>query len=407
MDFEYHYTKEQQDFRKEVRTWLEQNIPENMQEPVDRLDLTDEQYRFWREMHQKLAEKGWLYPTYPKEYGGGGLSKEHETILLEEFERARVVRDFTNSLIFPTLQVWGTEEQKQKFLTPLLKSEKVAFQNFTEPNAGSDLASLQSKAVRDGDDWIISGQKVFISGHGEPDYLFGPIVTDPDAPRHRNLGYFLVPNPSPGLELRRLNLLTGHDQSFIFMDNIRVPGDHLVGGEQQGWQVTQTTLEIEHGGRGVAFPPDEALGNLLKYVRETKLNDESLGSDPIVQQESMEAYIDSHLYNLFARRNYWMYQSRQEMSYHGSQSSMFRKTYQMRNADRARDIMGMYSLLGVREPRAPFGGEPEVYQRSSLTGAHPGGTIEIQKVIMARRMGISRTQERAAATPSTTGVRGV
>ncbi len=98
---------------------------------------------------------------------------------------------------------------------------------------------------------------------------------------------------------------------------------------------------------------------------------------------------------------------RQEMSYHGSQTSMFRKEYHMRNADRARNVMGMYSMLGVREPRAPFKGEPEVFQRSSLTGAHPGGTIEIQKVIMARRMGISRTRERAAPTPSTTGVRGV
>lgn len=407
VDFEYHYTQEQEDFRQEVRDWLANNIPEEMQEPVDRLDLTQEQYNFWREMHQTLAAKGWLYPTYPTEYGGGGLSKEHETILLEEFEHARVVRDFTNALVLPTLLVWGTEEQKQRLLAPILKAQKVAFQNFTEPNAGSDLASLQSRAVRDGDDWIVTGQKVYISGHGEPDYLFGPLVTDQDAPRHRNLGYFLVPNPAPGLELKRLNLLTGNDQSFIFMDNVRVPGNNLIGGEQQGWQVTQTTLEIEHGGRGVAFPPDEALENLLTYVRTTNHNSKAISEDPIIQQETMDAYIDSHIHNLLARRNYWMYQSRQEMSYHGSQSYMYRKEYQMRNADRIRDVLGMYSLLGVREPRAPFAGEPEVYQRSSLTGAHPGGTIEIQKVIMARRMGISRTPERAAATPSTTGVKGV
>ena len=407
MDFKYAYTKEQEEFRKEVRAWLEENIPDEMRSPVDRLDLSDEHYKFWREMHPKLAEKGWLYPTYPKEYGGGGLSGEHETILLEEFERARVVRDFTNSLIFPTLLVWATEEQKQKFLVPLLKAEKVAFQNFTEPNAGSDLASLQSKAVRDGDDWIITGQKIFVSGHGDCDYLFGPIMTDSDAPRHRNLGYFMIPSPSPGLELSRLNLLTGHDQIFVFMDNVRVTADHLIGGEQQGWQVTQTTLEIEHGGRGVAFPRDRALENLLKYVQETKSNGGTLGSDPIIQQHAVEAYIDSHINDLFAKRNYWMYQARQEMSYHGSLSSMFRKTFAMRNADRARDIMGMYSLLGVREPRAPFAGQPEVYQRGSLTGAHPGGTIEIQKVIIARRLGISRTRERAAATPSTTGVSGV
>ncbi len=407
MDFKLSYSTEQEDFRKEVREWLKTNIPENMKSPVDRLDMTDELYKFWREMHMQLAAKGWLFPTYPTEYGGGGLSGEHETIILEEFERARVVRTFTNSYIFPTLLVWGTEDQKQKFLKPLLTAEKIAFQNFTEPNAGSDLASLQSKAVRDGDDWIINGQKTFISGHGDVDLLFGPIVTDEDAPRHRNLGYFLVPAPSPGLELQRLNLLTGHDQSFIFMDNVRVPGDHLIGDDHQGWQVTQTTLEIEHGGRGIAFPRDEALENLLEYASKTTRNGQALSADPVLQQTAMDAYIDSHTSTLLAQRNFWMYQARKEMTYHGSQNSMYLKEFRIRNADRARDIMGMYSLLGVGEPKAPFGGAPEVYQRSSLTGAHPGGTVEIQKVIMARRMGISRTRERAAATPSTTGVSGV
>ncbi|PKB80967.1 MAG: hypothetical protein BZY88_07420 [SAR202 cluster bacterium Io17-Chloro-G9] len=407
MDFAYTYTKEQEEFRQEVRTWLEKNIPENMKAPVDRLDLSEEHYTFWRGMHKILAEKGWFYPTYPKEYGGGGLSGEHETILTEEFERAKVVGDFTMPYVYPTLLVWATEEQKQRFLKPLLKSEKVAFQNFTEPNAGSDLASLQSRAVRDGDDWLITGQKTFISGHGDVDYLFGPIVTDPDASRHRNLGYFMIPCPSPGLELKRLNLLTGHDQSFIFMDNVRVPGDHLIGGETEGWQVAQTTLEIEHGGRGAAFPRDEAMDNLLDYVRDTKHNGESLGQDPLVQQDAMAAYIDSHVHTLLSWRNYWMYQAREEMSYHGSQQTLYRKVYRMTNADRARNIMGMYSMLGVGEPRAASEGAPEVYQRSSLTGAHPGGTIEIQKVIIARRLGISRTRERAAATPATAGVSGV
>ena len=407
MDFKLPYSREQEEFRQEVREWLEANIPENMKSPVDRLELTHELYTYWRGMHQQLAAKGWLYPTYPKEYGGGGLSGDQETIILEEFERARVVRSFTNPYIFATLLVWGTEEQKHKFLTPLLSAEKVAFQNFSEPNAGSDLASLQSRAVRDGDDWIISGQKTWISGHGDVDLLFGPIVTDPDAPRHRNLGYFLIPAPLPGLELQRLNLLTGDDQSSIFMDNVRVPGDHLIGEEHQGWQVTQTTLEIEHGGRGIAAHRDEALENLLTFVGETTRGGQPIADDPVIQQTAMDAYIESHINTLISHRNFWMYQTRREMTYHGSQGDMYLKSFRMRNADRARDIMGMYSLLGVREPRAPFGGEPEVYQRSSLVGSHPGGTIEIQKVIMARRLGISRTRERAAATPSTTGVSGV
>ena len=407
MDFAYTYTEDQEEFRAEVRAWLDENIPEDMRAPVDRNELSDDQYWFWRDMHKTIAEKGWLYPTYPKEYGGGGLSGEHETIIQEEFRRARVVPGFTNGLVFPTLLVWADEGQKEKFLKPLLSADKVAFQNFSEPNAGSDLASLQSRAIRDGDDFILNGQKIWISGVGEPDYLFGPFMTEPDAPRHRNLGYFMVPFPADGLTQERMDLLSGDDQSVFFFDNVRIPGDHLIGDAQQGWQVTQTTLEVEHGGRGQAFPQDEPLDNLLSYVRNTEREGEALSADPLVQQEAASAYIDSHVHSLMNLRNYGMYQARQEMTYQGSQTSMFGKLYRIKNADRARDLMGMYSLCGTEEPRAPFGGEPEVYQRGSLVGAHPAGTVEIQKVIIARRIGISRTRERAAATPSTAGVGGV
>ena len=129
MDFEIAYTTEQEQFRQEVRTWLKDNIPVDMKEPIDSRDFTDEHYRFWREMHRQLAQKGWLYPTYPKEYGGGGLTGDHETILEEEFLRTRVPRtEFISSipLICSTLIVWATEEQRQKFLVPLLKGEKSA-----------------------------------------------------------------------------------------------------------------------------------------------------------------------------------------------------------------------------------------------------------------------------------------
>ena len=122
MDVTYTYTEEQEDFRTGVRSWLKDNIPDDMRAPVDRNELSDEMYTWWRDMHQKLAEKGWLYPTYPKAYGGGGLSGEHETIIQEEFRNARVVNGFTTSLIFPTLLVWAAEHPKQLFLHPPLRA---------------------------------------------------------------------------------------------------------------------------------------------------------------------------------------------------------------------------------------------------------------------------------------------
>ena len=303
MDFTLPYSDEQQRFRQEVRTWLDKNVPEEMKEPVDPRDYTKEQYLFWRQKHQELAKKGWLYPTFPKEYGGGGLSGEHETIIEEEFTRARVVRGPNGGIMLAALLVWGTEAQRQKFLTPMLKAEVTSWQKFTEPQSGADLANYQTRAVKDGDDWVITGQNVFVSGRPRPQwgfqglhYLWGPALTDPDAPRHRNLGFFMIPYPSPGLTIQEQKLVNGWEQHFIFLDNVRVPGDHMIGGDHQGWQVANTALEQEHGGRGQAFPRDEMVDNMLSFVKEGKED------NAVQQQVAMGGYIDGQIYLLLQKR---------------------------------------------------------------------------------------------------------
>ena len=290
MDFSLPYTPEQETFRKEVRAWLDENTPEEMKLPIDPNDTTQEMRTFWAEKHLELGRKGWLYPTYPKEYGGGGLSADHETILDEEFARARAPRSYGNTYSFGSIMVWGTEEQKQKFLVPFMKGEKKTHQRLTEPQGGADLANVQGRAVRDGDDWLLTGQNVFISCWGDEDYYPGVMMTDPEAPRHRNLGFFMVPNNVEGLEIRAMDLLPssgrspGPGQKAIFMDNVRVPADHMIGGDHQGWQVMQTLLEAEHGGRGRAFPRDDNVDSFVHYVKETDHDGGKLGCDPIVQQ---------------------------------------------------------------------------------------------------------------------------
>jgi alkylation response protein AidB-like acyl-CoA dehydrogenase len=409
MDFALPYTEEQEQFRQEVRTWLEENIPEEMKDPVDdRNDFTKEQYLFWREKHKEIAQKGWLYPTFPKEYGGGGLTGDHETIIEEEFHRARAVRPMTNQTIFPSLMVWTTEEQKEKFLAPILRGEKVAWQKYTEPRSGADLASYTSKAVRDGDDWLLTGQNVFISGKPRPEWdvdapnwLFGPMVTDDDAPRHRNMGFFMIPVPSEGLEIREQELLVGHDQHAIFLENVRVPGDHLIGGDHQGWQVLNSGLEQEHGGRGRAFPRDEVVDNMVSYARHTRHNGGTLGSDPVIQQVAMESVVDAHVQSLLQKRTFWMYNERMEIQYQGNVSNVHSRESQMRMAIRVRDVMGPYALLGTHEPGAPHGGAQEVAQRDRAGQRHGAGSTNIAKVILARRIGISRTQERPYPTAAT------
>ncbi len=409
MEFGLAYTEEQIAFRQEVQDWIAENVPDNMKSPIDNRDASEEQWAFWHAMHQEMARKGWLFPTYPKQYGGGGLSGDHETILAEEFSKNRIPWS-GSSLLFATLLVWGTEEQKQKFLTPLLKGEKIAWQKLTEPKGGADLANYQSRAVRDGDDWLLTGSNVFISGTPRPgwepagpDYIYGPMLTDPDAPRHRNLGYFIIPVPSEGLAVQEMNLLPGFDQHAIFMDNVRVGSDHLIGGETQGWQVMGAHLEQEHGGRGkaTASPRDAFASQMVDYARETVVGDTNLGSDPVLQQLAMEATVDSYRDELLGKRTYWMYQSRMELSYEGNLGDVHNREHQLRNTIRVRDVMGMYALLDRNDSRAPQGGAQEVSQRDKAGQRHAGGSTNIAKVILARKIGISRTQMRSAPTPAT------
>ncbi|MBI2855241.1 MAG: acyl-CoA dehydrogenase family protein, partial [Chloroflexi bacterium] len=291
MDFKYHYGAEQEAFRKEVRAWLDANVDPRMRVST-REEMEAEVWDWGYDFAKKLGAKGWLHPTYPREYGGGGLSADLATIISEELEERQAPIVNGNTLDLPALFVWGTEEQKQTYLRGRLTGELVAYQNFTEPNAGSDLASVKTRAVRDGDDWLITGEKVFVSGsQGKgrprtPDYLFTIAVTDPDAPRHRNLGYFLVPTNVPGITLQPMTLLTGNAQNHVHMDNVRVTADRLIGGESQGWQVANSTLEHEHGGRGELPGRNRTMEAFLRTVKE-----HGVANDPQAASQAIEAYI--------------------------------------------------------------------------------------------------------------------
>lgn len=400
MDFAVAYTEDQAQFRQEVRSWLEENIPDEMKLPIDSNDFTNEMYLWWRETHKELAKKGWLYPTFSQEYGGGGLTGDHEVVIEEEFARARAPRGYSSMHVLHTLLVWSTEEQKQQFLVPFLNGDLVCWNKLTEPHSGADLADYRSRAVREGDGWIVNGSQVFVSGQ-PPDYMGGPLLTDPDAPRHRNLGYFMIPVPNEGLDIKEMDLLVGHGQHAIFYDNMPLPGDHLIGGDHQGWQVVGTHLEDEHGGRGRAAPRDEATDKMVEYVSETRHNGGILGSDPLVQQRTMENVLDAHVQRLLLQRTYWMYQSRMEIQYEGNVANVHGRESSLRIEKRIRDVYGLSSLLNTREPDAPHGGRQEINARGKAGQNHAGGSTNIAKVILARRIGISRTQERAAPTPST------
>ncbi len=244
------YPPEAEAFRTEIRAWLEDNLPEGWGEPGFQM-TPEERAQFAKEWTPKLAEGGWICASWPKEYGGRGLSIMESVVLNEEFARlnAPMRADFFgDTLVGPTILEWGSEEQKQFFLPKILHGEVSWCQGFSEPDAGSDLASLKTRAELDGDEWVINGQKVWTTQAQYADYIFLLCRTDPDAPQHKGISYLLVPMRQDGIEVRPIAQVDGSAEfNEVFFTNARCPRDAVVGGVNNGWQIAMTTLGFERG----------------------------------------------------------------------------------------------------------------------------------------------------------------
>ena len=408
MDFEPRYTQEQEDFRQEVREWLQGNVPQNIGHPVDSADLTYEQYQLRRDLGRKLGEKGWLWPTAPQEYGGGGLNVDHAVVLEEEVDGCGLslppYYDSGGRLGGNSIMVWGSEEQKQEFLPKIFRGEIRTWQLLTEPEAGSDLANAKTSARRDGDEYVINGQKVFVGSNHGCDYMWTITCTDPEGDRHENLGWFMIPAELPGITVLPMDLLSAAGEAgagsgvknIVYFDNVRVPARNLVGGENQGWKVASTHLELEHG-TGGRIGRNLLVDKLFDHCRSAQRRGKPLSQDPDVRDRLVDIYIDAEIGRLFQLRNYWMRHSKANITYEGPQASYFRKTSGLGIATAILDILGPGALTRDSELGAGDG-YFESQQRAAIIALHPGGTTDIQKVIMARRIGIGRqVRERAGA----------
>ncbi|MFM2183773.1 MAG: hypothetical protein RJB61_2067 [Actinomycetota bacterium] len=244
------YTDADEQFRAEIRAWLEANLPAGWFEPGFEMPA-DERKRFNEEWPARLFEGGWICATWPTEYGGKGLTTMQGVVLSEEFARAKAplrADFFGDTLVGPTLLQWGTEEQKREFLPKILSGQMRWCQGFSEPNSGSDLASLKTSAELDGDEWVINGQKVWTTQGHHADYCFLLTRTDPDAPKHKGISYLLVPMKQPGVEVRGIVQPDGTAEFCeVFFTDARCPKDNVVGGVNNGWKVANSTLAFERG----------------------------------------------------------------------------------------------------------------------------------------------------------------
>ncbi len=244
------YPPDAEAFRTEIRGWLEDNLPKGWFD--DGFTMTaEERAEFNKEWTKKVFDGGWICASWPKEYGGKGLSTLQQTVLNEEFARAEAplrADFFGDTLVGPTILQWGTEDQKRRFLPGILRGETAWCQGFSEPNSGSDLASLQTRAVLDGEEWVINGQKVWTTQAQYADYIFLLARTDPNAEKHAGISYLLVPMRQPGVEVRPIVQVDGSaDFNEVFFTDVRCPKDNVVGGVNNGWKVANTTLGFERG----------------------------------------------------------------------------------------------------------------------------------------------------------------
>ena len=216
-----------------------------------------------------LGAQGWLAPTFPKEVGGGGLPPALAAVIQDEMRRLELPSMGDNTRWIPAMMVWGTNEQRRRYVPPALRGETITWQLFNEPQGGSDLASVRTVAVPEADGFRITGEKAFITGRFDPDQLWTLAMTDLDRPKRTNLGVFMIDARLPGITIRTQRLLMGSERR-VFLDNVPVPADCLVGGLYQGWEIVQTILEGERGGFAFRVSEDGTMESINAFLREER-----------------------------------------------------------------------------------------------------------------------------------------
>lgn len=292
MDFRY--TAEQEAFRVRLREWLERNRQDVFGDSSDPLNEREEDSETrWRKMlewHRRLYESGYVALHWPKEWGGGGANLVEQVIYQDEVLRLGLPLYGANQLALDrigfTLMAFGTEEQKRRYLPKMLTAEEIWCQGYSEPGAGSDLAGLQTRAVIDGDDFVINGQKVWTSLAQRAHMQVLLVRTDPNAPKHRGISYLLVDMKTPGITVRPLVQITGDsDFNEVFYDNVRVPRKNLVGELNQGWQVSIATLMYERVSGGTRHPVERTINELIGVSHEIEFDGRLAAKHPYVRQK--------------------------------------------------------------------------------------------------------------------------
>ena len=405
------YPVETEPFRAEIRQWLVDNLPEGWGTPGFSMSK-DEKREFNRQWVEKLYGGGWICAAWPKEYGGKGLSLMESVVLNEEFARVEAplrADFFGDTLVGPTILQWATEEQKQQFIPGILKGTIAWCQGFSEPDAGSDLASLKTRAELDGDECVINGQKVWTTQAQYADYIFLLARTDPDAPKHAGISYLLVPMKQEGIEVRPISQVDGSaDFNEVFFTNARCPKENVVGGVNNGWKVAMTTLGFERG--------SSATTGYRRFQRELDLviaaaRKNGKVADPLIRQRLARAWSEVKILQINGYRALTdSLNGTHDAAALGAGNKMFWSEHHQRTMELAIDILGLDGQIltgdptDVTDPRLKRGRDD--YPVSDLQASFFfsrsetiwGGTAEIQRNIVGERvLGLPKEPKPATA----------
>jgi alkylation response protein AidB-like acyl-CoA dehydrogenase len=392
MDFSW--SSEEEAFRQGIRDFLQAELPAGWNDTLV-LDKESEEYiNVAKTFTRQLGAKGWYTAHWPTEYGGLGWSFWQYFIMNEEMAMADAPLIGLNGPKFlgPTIIHYGTDEQKRKHLPGIAKGETLWVQGYSEPNSGSDLASLQTRAVEDGDEWVINGQKIWSSYGHYSDWCFMLARTDPDAPKHKGISYFLVDMKTPGITVKPLiNIAGTKGFNELFFENVRVPKDALLGEKNQGWYMATTTLSYERTAIEAPSRAQRILNDLVRYAKLTKKNGRILAQDANVRQRLAQLAIEVDVARCLSYR---VATSQARGDIPGPESpanKVFCSEMLQRIAQLGTQMMGLYSQLEFHTKWAPLKGKIERLYLTSVSGTIAGGTSEIQRNIIAERgLGLPR-----------------
>ena len=390
MDFTL--TPDQHVFRDRVRSWLKANIPPEWKALGSTEVPRAEAFEFVRRWQGRLFEGGFIGVTWPTEYGGQGLTFVEEMILHEEMalQKAPPILNILGvGMAGPTIIAYGTEEQKKRYPAKILSCEEIWCQGYSEPNSGSDLAALQTRAVKDGDHYVINGQKVWTSFAHVAAYMMLLARTDPNVPKHKGITYFLLDMKLPGVTVKPLRQITGEAEfNEVFFDNVRVHESQVLGGVNNGWAVGLTTLMYERLtlGFGLQMRLRIALDSLIDLARKMEKSGRVLTKEPVMRQKLAQIWIETECLKYTGARAITKLLRGEMPGPEASTGKMAWVDTHQRLQELAMEIEGPYSQLWKGSEWAVEGGVwPQSFLRSRANSIE-GGTTEIQKNIIAERL---------------------